>query len=247
MLPEAPKPEPAPPRYGAFWSFQDLAILTGLALPAYIISVALAWVSGLIRPGQQLEAMPVLVTQFLAYAIWFLCLWGLIRFRYDRGFWTSLAWVRPPRSLAFYAALGPVLAITIGMLGALLRTPDIEMPMLDLLQDRFSLLLVGAFAVTLGPLAEELIFRGFLLPRIARSLGPVAGILITSALFASLHGAQYAWSWRHLLLIGGAGAAFGIVRLKTGSTSAATIMHATYNLTLFVGLLANLEEISTTW
>jgi membrane protease YdiL (CAAX protease family) len=112
------------------------------------------------------------------------------------------------------------------------------MPLMDLLRDRVSLILVGAVAVTLGPLCEELAFRGFLLPLLIRSLSALPGILITALLFASLHGPEYAWSWRHLLLITLAGVAFGWMRYRSGSTATATVMHAAYNLTFFVGMVA---------
>jgi membrane protease YdiL (CAAX protease family) len=195
-------------------------------------------IAALVPEGEAVPAAGVLAAQFVAYGLWFACLWALIRFRYDKPFWPSLAWVSPRGSLYGYLALGPVLAFSVGIAGAALQTPEIQMPMMDLLRDRLSLILLGVFAVTLGPLCEELAFRGFFLPLLARSLGPVTGIVITSAVFALLHGPQYGGSWRHVFLIALAGAAFGVVRLRSGSTLAATAMHATYNLTFFVAFLA---------
>jgi hypothetical protein len=116
-----------------------------------------------------------------------------------------------------------------------------------LLRDRTSLALVGVFAVTLGPLCEELIFRGFLQPLLARTLGAAAGVVVTAAVFALPHGPQYAWSWQHVLLITLAGAVFGWVRHRSGSTMAAAVMHAGYNLVFFAALAAQWEEFSTTW
>ena len=98
-------------------------------------------------------------------------------------------------------------------------------------------MLVAFFAVVLGPVFEELLFRGFLLPLLQRALGAWLGILLAAAGFALLHGAQYQWSWKHLLLVGLAGAAFGLARYKTGSTAAAALLHGGYNLTFFVGYL----------
>jgi membrane protease YdiL (CAAX protease family) len=112
-----------------------------------------------------------------------------------------------------------------------------------LLRDRWSILLVGTFAVTLGPLAEELIFRGFLQPLAVRSFGQWAGITLASAPFALLHGPQYAWNWQHMLLLFLASFVFGYTRHRTGSTAASTVVHATYNLTFFVGYLAQRREL----
>jgi len=234
----AVEPAPRPERY-PFWGYQDLVILLGLILPVVVLSALI--VGGLLQFFPQQASSPavgVLSAQFLAYSLWFFCLWTLIRFRYGKPFWFSLAWVTPRRSLLLYAVYGPLLALAVGVAGALLQTPEIKMPMMDLLRDRLSITLVGLFAVTLGPLAEELAFRGFVLPLLARSLGPVPAILVTSGVFALLHGPQYAWSWRHVLLIALASVAFCIIRLRSGSTLAATAMHATYNLTFFVVFLA---------
>jgi membrane protease YdiL (CAAX protease family) len=72
-------------------------------------------------------------------------------------------------------------------------------------------------------------------------LGAAAGILGTGALFGLLHAPEYAWSWRHVLLITAAGSAFGWVRYKSGSTAASTFMHAAYNLTQFAAFLGQAQ------
>jgi len=249
---EVPEPlitEPSPPkRELPFWTGQDLLVLTGLAVPVMIVAVLVVRIAVALVPAKdEIPVVGVLAAQFIGYALWFLCLYALLRFKYDRPFWQSMAWNKPPVHLVFYAALGPVLAFAVGLSGTLLKTPELDMPMMELMKDRISLITVGVFAVTLGPLCEEVVFRGFYLPRLAKSLGPVAGVLITSLVFASLHGPQYAWSWRHILLITGAGAAFCLVRLRTNSTAAATVMHATYNLTFFIAYITQLEAIGATW
>ncbi len=85
-----------------------------------------------------------------------------------------------------------------------------------------------------GPAWEELLFRGFLFPLLARSLGPWPGIIVTAIPFALLHGAQAQWTWQNLVVIGLAGVTFGFVRYKTGSTIASAMVHAGYNLTLLL-------------
>ncbi len=248
-FPFEPPPQQEQPKPGEpFWTGQDLLVLTGLALPVMIVAALLVRLFVDFVPAEQeIPALGVLAAQFAGYAFWFLALFALLRFKYGRPFWPSMGWVRPKRPLLLYAAYGPLLAMAVGIAGGLLKTPEIEMPMMELLRDRLSLIVVGAFAVTAGPLCEELAFRGFYLPRLVRSLGPAAGVLITSAVFALLHGPQYAWSWRHVLLITAAGVAFCVVRLRSKSTAAATVMHATYNLTFFIAYLTHLEDIGATW
>jgi membrane protease YdiL (CAAX protease family) len=104
------------------------------------------------------------------------------------------------------------------------------------------LILTGLFGVSIGPLCEELAFRGFLMPLLIRSLGAWAGVLITALPFALLHGPQYSWSWQHIVLLALAGTAFGLVRHLSGSTAAAVMTHATYNLTFFSALVMQGSE-----
>jgi membrane protease YdiL (CAAX protease family) len=129
------------------------------------------------------------------------------------------------------------------MLGSLLRTPNLDSPMQRLLEDKQSIALVGVFATTLGPLAEELIFRGFFQPLLVAKLGSIVGIAAASLPFALLHGPQYSWTWQHIVLLFMASLTFGVVRHRTGSTAASTMVHATYNLTFFTGFLLQRKEL----
>lgn len=244
-----PEPIPADTRAREpFWGYQDLALFLALALPSLVLAAAM--VSGVLavlpsRPVSQ--AARLLPAQFLGYALWFLFLYLILKLRYGRPFWPSLGWVMPPKGLVRSLLLGPMLALGVAVLGAALQTPEIELPIKGLLTDRFSILLVGVFATTLGPLCEELAFRGFIMPLLMRSLGAAAGIVLTALPFALLHGPQYGWSWRHVLLVTLAGTAFGLARHRTGSTAAAAAMHATYNLTFFVGYLMQGKDLPSTW
>jgi membrane protease YdiL (CAAX protease family) len=112
-----------------------------------------------------------------------------------------------------------------------------------MLDNRPTVLLFSIFVVILGPLCEELAFRGFLLPLFVRSLGAAAGVVVTGLLFGCLHAPEYSWSWRHVLLVSLAGCVFGWVRYQTRSTAAATYMHSTYNLTQFAAFVAQSRTI----
>jgi len=221
------------------WGTLDVLFMLGFALPALVAATLLVLAAAMVWPfWRSLRAVQVLAMQFLFWGLWFAALYGLIRWKYGERFWKALGWVRPPRGYAQAAALGVLTAG--GVIGAaiVLRPPRVPMPLLELLKDPLSLAVVGAFAITLGPVCEELAFRGFLLPWLVRWIRPAPAILLSGALFAALHGPEYAWSWRHVVLIGLAGAAFGLVRYRTGSTAAAAMMHAAYNLVFFATLLA---------
>jgi hypothetical protein len=120
----------------------------------------------------------------------------------------------------------------------MLHAPEGPDPIKDLITGRLALVVVMVFGVIVGPVFEELFFRGFLLPLLARTFGAAAGIVLSSIPFALLHGPQNQWAWQQVAMIGLAGAAFGFVRYRTGSTAASTILHSCYNLTQFVAFLA---------
>ena len=123
------------------------------------------------------------------------------------------------------------------LLGKAIGTPETPNPMTEMMEGRASLILMAIFGVTLGPLCEELAFRGFLQPLLVRSLGAAPGIIVAAIPFGLMHYPEYGNSWRHAAIVAAAGAAFGWVRHKTGSTRASTIMHGAYNALFFVALL----------
>jgi len=231
-----PETEPCP-----FWSWADLAVLVSLAVPLLLVSSLAALPVAKLVP--RVKAAGPITLMFLFYLLWFFALYALIRLRYQRPFWRSLAWVPPPGGLWRSALWGLLLAWVAVFLGVLLRTPDVKTPFQEWLKDPVSLTLIGALSVTLGPICEELAFRGFLLPLLVRSLGAVAGVLLSAATFALLHGPQYAWTWQGMVIIFVAGAAFGWMRLRTGSTAASAVMHCGYNVVLFAGLIAERNRL----
>lgn len=213
------------------WGYDDLFLLLCLAAPCLLFGFfswqMVLWL-GHLHVSKVVQALP---PQFIAYVLWFACVAALLRVKYEAPFWPSLHWNLPATSALPALLNGLLLAVIIAMVGVLLRTPAIDSPMQEIMKDKSARWLVAVAAVTIGPMAEELIFRGFLLPLFVRSMGVATGILLAALPFALLHGPQYAWSWRHVLLILLAGCAFGWVRYKTGSTAIAAVTHAAYNFT----------------
>jgi membrane protease YdiL (CAAX protease family) len=89
--------------------------------------------------------------------------------------------------------------------------------------------------VVVGPLAEELFFRGLLQPVLTARVGAGAGVVVTALLFGLLHDPV-----PHLVVpIGLLGCFFGWVRLTTGSVLVPAGLHALHNsitLALFLGV-----------
>ena len=79
-------------------------------------------------------------------------------------------------------------------------------------------------------------FRGFIQPLLSRSLGTVAGILLTACLFGALHGFEYQWVWQYALFITAAGVVFGWLRARTNSIIPSTIMHGCFNAVSVIAL-----------
>ena len=246
--PETPLPELVAPEHYPFWSYADLVVFFGLALPclllgAFTVSVVI-WIFRIHVHSQALQLVPA---QFLGYGYLFFTLYLLLRLHYGRPFWPSLRWVRTRPGPARIVLYGFVLAFGVALLGAALHTPDIQTPMKDLLSDRSSILLIAIFAVTLGPLCEELAFRGFLQPVLVSSFGAAAGVVLAAIPFGLLHLSQYGGSWRHGLLITVAGIGFGWMRQASGSTRAAVLMHAAYNFIFFAAMFSQKGSIPRAW
>jgi membrane protease YdiL (CAAX protease family) len=242
------RPETPPPEPPVFWSYSDLFLFVGLALPSILAGVLLVRAFALmLPPAARIRVLELLGAQFLGYGILFGFLWLLFRFHYGRPFWRPLGWVRAPLRDSAVVLWGVVLALAVAFASLVLKTPDLETPMKQLLSDRTSVLLVAVFGITLGPLCEELAFRGFMQPLLVRSLGAAPGVILAAVPFGLLHLQQYGFSWRHGLLITAAGAGFGWMRHRSGSTRASTIMHAAYNTTFFLALLAQRKDLPHTW
>jgi membrane protease YdiL (CAAX protease family) len=244
----SPAAEPSPSREAVFWGYLDVAMFFSAALPALAAAALIVrgLFSGLSLQGQA-KAPELLAAQFLGYGFLFGFLYLLLRLKYGRPFWESLGWTRLRDRFLERIAIGVGAALAVALLGGLLRTPDLDTPMKRLLSDRLSVVLVGLAAATIGPVCEELVFRGFLQPLLVRSLGPAPGILLTALPFALLHGPEYAWSWRHVVLITLAGASFGWMRRRAGSTAAAAVMHAAYNTTFFTAVLISGKDLPARW
>ncbi len=231
MIPEAV------PEEQVSWGYQDLVLFAFLGMLSVLAcQVLMAALTAALHIDPKNKAVVLLPTQLLLYGCLFAVLFAIIKLQYGRGFWQSLAWtdsvVRPGNAFL----IGLAFAFLVGLLGALMHLPDLDTPIKRLLSHRGTALEFALIGITVGPLCEELVFRGFVQPVLVRSLGRMAGILITACLFGALHLAQNSFIWQSGLLITLAGVAFGWMRDLTGSTKACTWMHAGYNSTFFLTL-----------
>lgn len=220
------------------WGWEDVALLVGAMPAAYALSLVLMWVLHQLAPALfGVVAVDKLTLQLFVYVFLVGALFLLISGKYGQPFWKALGWTLGFRGAVPSILAGPVLAVGVSVLGVALRSPEVPDPIRSMITSRISLAVVIAFGVVVAPFVEELIFRGFLFPLVARSIGPWPGMIATAILFALPHGAQNGWAWQQLTLIALAGVAFGFARYRSGATSAAFLMHASFNATQFAGFL----------
>jgi len=95
--------------------------------------------------------------------------------------------------------------------------------------------------VTLGPVLEEVVFRGYLYSLLMWVFGKAAAapvlnwlVIVTAAVvFALVHLMQPGVSWLQLLCITSTGGLYGWIRCWSASTVPAAVSHAAYNLALY--------------
>lgn len=133
-----------------------------------------------------------------------------------------LGWVRP-RIAYIVAALVGGISLASGV-ALYLRFRNQSTPAVPIIE-----ILVLGFV--LGPILEESLFRGCLLPLLAQTTGSRIAVILTAILFALFHQpADFAhWVW-----FTASGVTYGWIRVASRSTTAAALMHATYNLVLFL-------------
>ena len=228
---------PAEPRQQPVWGFTEVVLFFTLAIPFFLLGAALAYgITALFA----LEPQPVraLLAQFGGYIFGLAPLWLVFRRRFEASPIEILRMRVPPGKVHVSVAAGIAASFAVLAIAAALRMPKLRTPMEKLLDDPAVLAVAAILGVTIGPWVEELLFRGLLQPVLVRAAGIIPGIVLSALPFAILHGPQYSWSWRHVLLLTLAGSAFGWWRQYTGSTGAATLMHAGYNFVLFAGFIA---------
>jgi membrane protease YdiL (CAAX protease family) len=217
------------------WDYNDLILFVFLAVLAVGASQLLTFLAiGGLHIAKADRPLTLMPSQLMLYGLLFAALYAILKLQYGRPFLKSLAWVDFPFSAMTAVMCGVLLAVLNVVASALLHTPEVDTPVKHLLERHVTAVEFGLIGSTVGPLCEELVFRGFMQPVFVRSLGAFAGILITAIFFGSLHLAQNGFAWQSGVLITLAGIAFGWMRHLSGSTRASTLMHSAYNFTIFL-------------
>jgi membrane protease YdiL (CAAX protease family) len=99
--------------------------------------------------------------------------------------------------------------------------------------------------VALGPVLEEVLFRGYLMRLLLwmlkawtrkRVIAGAAVVLVSGVVFGAIHLLRPGTTWQEVAMISGVGTIYGSIRMASGSSATAAVAHALYNLTLHVGM-----------
>lgn len=193
----------------------------------------------------------------------FLWLWKrpfLIGIRWNAAAAARLNWRLP--------AIGIAVGLVVQLMQNYLPMPK-TVPMDDYFKTRSDIWIVTAFGILFAPAFEEIAFRGMFLPAIANAWdwfgriakpqephlqplsvntdlqattsrsGLIFSTILTSIVFAMLHADQLGHAISPLILLFSVSLVLTFVRLRTGSVAASTLVHASYNfsvfLTMFIG------------
>jgi membrane protease YdiL (CAAX protease family) len=237
LVPEQPLITAPAPAREPFWGYLDLLLVIGVAIGlTVVLLIPLVIFAKVGQPTEHMVALG-LGAQAVLYAAIYFALKIDFTARYRKPVWMSLGWRRVPMHPGVYALLGVLLALAVDGLLTLLHTPEVKSPVEGLINSRFTLFVVAVMAVVAAPIFEEAVFRGFLQPLFSRTLGTIAGIIITAALFGVLHWTEYSGVWQYAAAITILGIVFGWIRARTNSLVPSTIMHACHNGVAVVGLI----------
>ncbi|MEP7123441.1 MAG: CPBP family intramembrane glutamic endopeptidase [Byssovorax sp.] len=216
--PSAPRPMP---------SF----VAAGWALGATLVFQLLAQLTFSLRPAATVDLVSQVACQAAAYS---LAIFLILRVHApDADVGSFLAFRRT--NVAFYALailLGAALVVPAAALSDLITARFPPPPADDSIVELFQAvslprkLMMGAAACVVGPMLEELLFRGALFKPVRKSYrGLVTPTIVTTALlFALVHG-----EWQRMIHIGIIGLGLGLVRQRSGSIVPSMLVHVTFN------------------
>ena len=229
------------------WGYREILLLLvvgALAQPlASLAAISIAELLGVteIEEAQALlqrDARVAVAAQIvawippMAYVVLIVSVWYRLPLR------DGLTWTKPAGPARSYIRTGVLLGFASLLASIAMGDAGQQSPMRELFADREHLWILAAFGVLVAPVLEEVVFRGFLFAAFERAHGPWVALVVTSGLFATLHGAQYGWQWQRLVVLAAIGSVLGGVRMRSGSTKASTIVHAAYNGLLFLAVIS---------
>ncbi len=202
-----------------YWNFEDIGVF--FLVLVLLGSTLRLFVRFHLLPRSELTN-PSVGLQFAVVTFLSLALYSVLKLRHHQPVLQPLGWVLSRPAYIVVALLGGI-SLASGV-ALYLRLCDQGVPPMPSVE----LLVLGC---VLGPILEEPLFRGCLLPVVAKHTGNIPAMILTAFLFALLHQPGDPAHW---VSFTATGVAYGWIRVASRTTSAGALMHATYNLTLFL-------------
>ncbi len=259
-VPSGPPPPPPPrriPHIGHTVLFFTVAIIVLLLTSVSVFALAMGFhLLGTETPEQLLREPRLLIPSMAAaYLIAGAIVWAIFTYLWQRTFLRGLHWnfAAVRRRWIPLLAGGIALSLVVQFLSNFLPVPK-TLPIDDFFRNSADVWMVALFGTFVAPIFEELAFRGFLLPSLASAwdwlqgrredagvdedphwsvAALVVSCTITSIAFALVHADQLAHAWAPLAVLFAVSLVLCGVRLWTQSLAASTLIHATYNGTIF--------------
>jgi uncharacterized protein len=249
------------PNFGHTVLFFTVAIVVLLLASVSIFALVMGLhLLGTETPEQLLREPRLLIPSMaFGYLLAGVIVWAIFTYLWQQSFPRALHWnfAAVRRRWVPLLAGGVLLSLAVQFLANFLPIPK-SLPIDDFFRTSTDVWMVALFGTFMAPVFEELAFRGFLLPSLAsawdwlrgqkpRSNDPAgvdrdphwsipalaASCSLTSIAFAFVHADQLAHAWAPLGVLFAVSLVLCGVRLWTHSLAASTLLHATYNGTIF--------------
>jgi uncharacterized protein len=147
--------------------------------------------------------------------------------KFHQTLWQAIRWNWPAHRWPVLVGIGIVTLALLQGLERLLPLPS-KSPFDQFFNRPLDAYAFAFLAIAFAPFMEELFFRGFLYPVLARRLGVMLGVVLTALPFALIHQPEYK-AWGPVLIIFLVGVVLTLVRAKMKSVGASFIVHSIYN------------------
>ena len=266
-IPEHPAPDSEPnsrriPNLGHALLFISLA---GMMLAISELLLVAVWGQPTIEHGGAIQVVhPKLqiAAEGATYGITLLIAFFLYPFLWKRSFLDGLRWnwSAARHQAVKLVSLGFALGVTSALVDNFISTSKPQ-PIDQFFLKASDAWVVTFFGVIVAPLFEEICFRGFLVPALAiaydwvslprtpesqmrwqstTTLSPLSLIfsaIVTSLVFSLIHGAQVGFAWGAMIVLFSVSLILTLVRVKTQSVAASTMVHMAYNAFIFVAMI----------
>ena len=208
-----------------------------------------------------LDPKALLASMAIAYVVTLLESWTFFPLLWHQSFAEGIRWdfSMAKRNAYRLIPLGLILGWSVQAIHTLIPMPK-TIPMDRFFHTPSDVWLVTVFGTLLAPMFEEICFRGFLLPAFAiaydwlslprkpyayerwrttvniTTAGFIFSGILTSIFFALVHAEQLAHAWAALIVLFCVSLVLTWIRIRTRSVACSTLVHACYNLSVFISL-----------